>query len=175
MARRKPKPSKHTAQEPKRGRGRPSDFRPELCHVVTKLARLGLTDEEMADVLEKPIGTFDRWKAKHPEFREAIKKGKVETDANVANRLYQRAKGFEWEEQQAIKLKEIKFDASGRKISETERVEVVTVVKKAPPDTGAGIFWLCNRQRDKWRQKVDHEHSGKGGGPIIMYADDEGL
>lgn len=30
----------------------------------------------------------------------------------------------------------------------------------------AQIFWLKNRQKDNWRDKVDHELSGKDGGPI---------
>ena len=30
----------------------------------------------------------------HPEFSEAIKRGKLEADANVADRLYQRAMGY---------------------------------------------------------------------------------
>lgn len=145
--------------------------------MVGKLALLGLTDEEMADVIGKPIGTFNRWKAQHAEFREALKGGKRPANAEVAFALFHRAKGYEWEEEQAIKVKETKFDASGKKTAEIERVEVVTVKRKAPPDTMAGMYWLNNRERESgnWRQKVEHEHGGKGGGPIILYADDEGL
>jgi hypothetical protein len=33
-------------------------------------------------------------------------------------------------------------------------------------DTVAMIFWLKNRARDQWRDKVDHEHGGKDGGPV---------
>ena len=35
-----------------------------------------------------------------------------------------------------------------------------------PPDVTACIFWLKKRRRDDWRDKHDHEHTGKGGGPI---------
>jgi hypothetical protein len=38
--------------------------------------------------------------------------------------------------------------------------------KYYPPDTTAAIFWLKNRQKDKWRDKVDHELTGKDGGAI---------
>lgn len=39
-------------------------------------------------------------------------------------------------------------------------------LKYYPPDTTAAIFWLKNRQKDKWRDKVDHELTGKDGGAI---------
>lgn len=165
MTTRKPKPSK-AANRSKRSRGRPSDYRPELCETVEKLALLGLTDEQMADVIGKPIGTFNRWKADHAEFREAIKRGKTPADANMAQALFKRGTGFEWDEQQAIKVKEIKFDPNtGRKVSETERVEIVTVHRVAPPDTAAGIFWVCNRQKDLWRQR--QEVTGANGKPLF--------
>lgn len=35
-------------------------------------------------------------------------------------------------------------------------------------DTTAMIFWLKNRQPEKWREKTQLEHSGPDGGPMIM-------
>jgi hypothetical protein len=35
-----------------------------------------------------------------------------------------------------------------------------------PPDVTAAIFWLKNRQPEKWRDKSETEVFGKGGGPI---------
>jgi hypothetical protein len=40
------------------------------------------------------------------------------------------------------------------------------VVKHYPPDPTAAIFWLKNRQKDKWRDKREEEVSGPNGGPI---------
>lgn len=165
---------KRAAKTPAK-RGRPSDYRPELCGIVGKLALLGLTDEEMAECIGKPITTFNRWKAEHEEFRESLKQAKKPADAEVAASLFQRAKGYQWDEEQAIKLKEITYGENGKKSSEVERVQIVTVRRVVPPDTMACMYWLNNRDRDRWRHKVDHEHGGKGGGPIILYRDDEGL
>ncbi len=33
--------------------------------------------------------------------------------------------------------------------------------ERYPPDTAACIFWLKNRQPDKWKDKQDLEHSGE--------------
>lgn len=32
---------------------------------------------------------------------------------------------------------------------------IVPTIKHYPPDTVAGIFWLKNRQPDKWREKQE--------------------
>ena len=36
-------------------------------------------------------------------------------------------------------------------------------VEHYPPDTGAAMAWLKNRQKGKWRDKQDIEHSGEVG------------
>ena len=35
-----------------------------------------------------------------------------------------------------------------------------------PPDTTAAIFWLKNRRPEEWRDRHNHEISGKNGGAI---------
>jgi hypothetical protein len=45
----------------------------------------------MAAILEIGTTTFYRWQEEFPEFREAIKRGKHEADAEVAHSLYQKA------------------------------------------------------------------------------------
>ncbi len=169
------KRSTASAKSPKAGRGRPSDFKPEYCEQAERLCKLlNATDEQIAAFFGKAVSTISLWKLKHPEFSEALMRGKVIADMAVADSLFRRAKGFEWDEDRAIKLKEVHY-ADGKRVSEVERVEVVRVHNVVPADTAACVVWLTNRQKDAWRQKVDHEHTGKNGGPIILYADDEGL
>lgn len=131
---------------PRKTRGRPSRFKEEYVEQVVKLARLGLTDAEMADVFGVCEKTFNNWKTSHPDFLQSIKKGKVISDAEVANSLYERAIGAEWVEEQAFKVKVDQY---------LERIEVVEVRKQAPPDTAAAFIWLKNRKADKWRDKPD--------------------
>jgi hypothetical protein len=156
-------------------RGRPTDFKPEYAEQVERLCKLkiGATDEDIAEFFDKAVSTISLWKRKHPEFSEALARGKTLADMAVADSLFRRANGFEWDEDQAIKVKEVIYGENGKRLKETERVEIVRVHRVVPADTNACMAWLSNRQ--KWRHKVDHEHTGKGGGPIILYADDEGL
>lgn len=170
-ARRKTAAAKTAAKaEPgrRRGRGRPSDFRPEYCDQVEKLCKLGATDVEIADFFGKAPSTIAKWKIDHPEFSESVKRGKLPADFEVADAFHRRARGFEWDEQQPIKVKEVFYDDKGKKIKEVERVEIVTVHKVVPPDTTAGIFWLINRRGKapdgNWRQR--QEVTGKDGAPL---------
>lgn len=72
--------------------GRPSKYDPDKHpEKATKLALLGLTDEEMAVALDIHVSTFYQWQIDFPDFSEAIKDGKVRADANVAQSLYKKA------------------------------------------------------------------------------------
>lgn len=160
------KPPKQFAPpaDPKRKRGRPTDFKPEYCEQVEKLCKLGATDVEIADFFGKAQSTIDLWKLRHREFSESIKKGKIPADAEIAHSLHARATGFEWDEQQAIKVKEVIYGDNGKRLKEIERVEIVNVHRVTPPDTGAAIFWLCNRRKEQWRQR--QEITGANGKPL---------
>ena len=127
--------------------GRPSSYKDEYADQARKLCLLGATDKEMADFFGVSVSTVDNWKKDIPEFLGALKEGKVLADVDVANSLYQRATGYEWIEEQAIKIKVSQYE---------EKVEVVEVRKSVPPDTTAGIFWLKNRRKADWRDKQEH-------------------
>lgn len=130
--------------------GRPSKYRPEMCDMVFKLCLLGATDERMADILEIDIATFNRWKNDYPEFCEALKAGKEDADAKVAQSLYNRALGYTGK-------KTVTANING------EITDVRVVDEYVGPDTTAAIFWLKNRQRGKWRDKQEIDHQSSDG------------
>ncbi|EMN6132510.1 terminase [Salmonella enterica] len=127
--------------------GRPSAYKPEYAEQARKLCLLGHTDAELAAFFEVSEQTINAWKHAHPDFLESIKKGKQVADGNVADRLYQRAMGY------------VAPDIDIRVI-ENQIVET-PLEKHYPPDTTAAIFWLKNRQKDKWRDKQVVEHFGE--------------
>jgi hypothetical protein len=125
--------------------GRPTKYDSSLCKKVKKLCLLGATDKDLADFLEVTESTINNWKIEHPEFLESIKKGKKEADANVANRLYKRALGYSHPDTD---------------VRVCDGMIVKTpMIKHYPPDTTAGIFWLKNRQPERWRDKQEIQHS----------------
>lgn len=113
-------------------------------HVKPYLAEIqgwamsGLTDEQIADNLGVAASTLYEYKKKYPEFSEALKKGKDIADAQVVNALFKLATGFSYSEET--------ITAIG---------EVVSVQRYSKPNTTAAIFWLKNRQPDKWRDKTE--------------------
>ena len=109
-----------------------------------KLGMLGLTMEEIADFWGISRMTLHRWAKRKPEFCYTIKKGKDEADAKVGDSLYQRANGYTY--------KELKVFCDKGKIVTFE------VLKHYPPDPTSMIFWLKNRQPDKWKDR--HEIEG---------------
>jgi hypothetical protein len=131
--------------------GRPTKYKTEYPEQTFKLCLLGATDKEIANFFEVSEDTIHEWKKVYPEFSESIKRGKSEADSNVANRLYQRALGFEHDSE------EIKVVAIGN--NQGSSVERVPVKKIYPPDPTAAIFWLKNRQPEKWRDKQEIQHS----------------
>jgi len=128
--------------------GRPTIYRPELATHARKLALLGATDQEMADALGIDHVTLDRWKTRHREFRIAIERGKIRADAEIAESLYNRARGMSVP---AVKI--FQGTPEGGPV-------IVPHQKHLPPDVGAAKLWLRNRQPEKWRER--HEVNVKG-------------
>lgn len=142
MTKKAPKPDKNTVK-PKSKVGRPSLYRPEYAEQARKLCLLGATDKQLADFFNVTEQTINGWKIDFPEFFESLRAGKMKADAEVASKLYDRAIGAEWVEQQAFKVKKGK---------DNEEVVIVDVRKAAPPDTPAIALWLHNRKSDLWRK-----------------------
>ena len=138
--------------------GRPTDYREEYCVQVEKLCKLGATDKEIADFFEVTETTINNWKTDYPEFFESIKKGKILADAEVSEKLYQRAIGYEHPD--------IDIRVIDSEIVTTE------LVKYYPPDPVAAIFWLKNRQKKKWRDKIEQGFTDAEGNdvtPVTLY------
>jgi len=89
--------------------GRPSLYDPSFCIQVRRLARLGLpcTTKQLAAFFDVCERTIERWKAQFPEFCQSIREGRLPSDCLVAERLFERAVGFECIEQQAFKIKRV--------------------------------------------------------------------
>lgn len=120
--------------------GRPTDYKPEFAEQAKKLCELGATDADLADFFSVTDRTIYRWSAKHPEFCHALKAGKETADDRVERSLFHRAVGYSYDSEKV-------FQFQGAVVRADTKEHV-------PPDTTAAIFWLKNRRRDQWRDKV---------------------
>ena len=126
---------------------------------IEEWAKRGLIDEQIAKNMGIGTSTLYEWKNRFPEIVEALKRGKEIVDQEVENALLKRALGYQY-----VEVRKEREGEGSAKITET--------VKEVLPDVGAQIFWLKNRQPEKWRDKQSIEHSGPGGGPLQIVVSD---
>ena len=105
-------------------------------------ARDGLTDEQIANNIGISRSTLFEWRKNNQDISNALKKGKEIVDIEVENALLKRALGY------TVTLKEQKVDKDGCVHDLVKDVHV-------PGDTTAQIFWLKNRRKQQWRDKVE--------------------
>jgi len=127
--------------------GRPTKYRPEYVEQAYKFCLLGATDEKLATMFDVCVDTIAEWKRVHPEFQDALRRGKAIADAEVANSLFHRATGYTHPDVHVSNYQ--------------GEITLTPITKHYPPDPTSMIFWLKNRQRKDWRDKTETEQSGK--------------
>jgi len=132
----------------KKAGGRPTLYNPEMLPKIEEYARQGLTNEQIAKNLGITAKTLYEWQNKYSEFGNALKAGKEVADREVENALYKRATGYSHTEEKIF------LGPGGQPV-------IVPTTKHYPPDPTSMIFWLKNRQPQKWRDRQEVEHTGR--------------
>lgn len=130
-------------------------------NLIKGWSREGLTDKEIAENMKIAYSTFRVWRDKNPALSAALKESKEIADFNVENSLYKRANGYEYTEV----TKEMRVNP---KTGNYELMITKEVTKQIIPDTTAQIFWLKNRQPDKWREKIEKTDNGSDDKVVIV-------
>lgn len=113
----------------------------------------GNTEQSIAKSLRIAYSTFRDYKKEHKELKEVVDEGRRTADIAVQNSLFERCIGGQREVQKAVKLREVTYK-DGKRIKEAERIDYVTETVYVPADTKAIIFWLTNRQKEEWKEKI---------------------
>lgn len=111
---------------------------------VMRIARFSCTDAQLGQILGVDERTINRWKNESPEFLSALKEAKNAADAKVERSLYERALGYK---HRSVKI----FCNKDGMVTEAP------FIQRYAPDPIACIFWLKNRQPERWRDKQDVE------------------
>jgi hypothetical protein len=121
--------------------GQPTSYKPEYDELAHNYCLLGATNEVLGDFFGVTSRTIDNWIATHPDFADAVYRGRAVADAVVVRALFERAKGF------------------SHQVSRTTlyrgKEQTVTNTVSYPPDTQACMFWLRNRQRQYWQARAE--------------------
>ena len=123
--------------------GRPPKYDESMPDIAKNYCILGAKDVELAGFFGISEETLNQWKHKYKEFSESIKEGKDIHDSGlVENALLKSAKGFT------------------RKTVKTSEDGMTEILEEVPPNPTSMIFWLKNRDRNRWKDKLEHEHTG---------------
>ncbi len=147
-------------------------------HVLPKLdlvegwARDGLVEKQIAHNLGVAVSTLSLYKKDHPEFLEALARGKEVVDVEVENDLLKKCHGYNATVKKTFKVKEVEYDPdTGRRLREYERLETGFDEVHVPADTTAIMFWLANRLKGKWAYKPQPEtgaDEGEESGVVLL-------
>lgn len=133
---------------------------PDGLTLLAGWAREGLTDEQISNKMEISRSTLNEYKKKYSDISDTLKKGKEIVDYEVENALLKRAKGYKYQEttkEQFLNPETLQYELRITKIVE----------KEVPPDVGAAMAWLKNRQPDKWRDKPQPKNDENEGVVIV--------
>lgn len=120
---------------------RPSKFNDALKDIILRLYKQGRTDKQVAEAIGVCEKTLNNWKGKNATFLQSLKDAKFVADALVEASLFSRAAGYSHVEEKIFMV-----DGKAKRVK---------TAKQYPPDTTAAIFWLKNRQPEKWRENYE--------------------
>lgn len=122
---------------------------PDVLLLLKGWARDGLNDKELCERLHIQPRTFYSYQKKFPEFAEAITEGRKPVIVEVEDTFFKKKlQGYKVTE--VTKEKTVQKDAAGIIVGTTEHVRENE--RYIPPDTGAIIFFLKCRARDKYNE-----------------------
>lgn len=146
-------------------------------------ARDGLTDEQIAEKIGIRRPTLYDWKNKYPDISDALKEGKEVVDRKVEKSLLRRAMGttLKVTQYKMVKIDQVQLDGERmlwmhryklahpeatdeqlieaklqamKEVPEYQKMPMVETETEIAPDTSAAIFWLKNRQPEKYRDQT---------------------
>jgi hypothetical protein len=140
------------------GPGRPTLYREEFAEQAYKLCLVGSINADLAKAFEVSPRTIDNWLQSHQAFADAVRRGRLIADGDVAHGLYRRAVGYTYTANKVLQWDGEPF--------------TVPYAVHSPPDVRAAMFWLRNRQPSRWREDRKLPDDAVPDGPVP--ADREG-
>ena len=153
--------------------GRPPKYRSEFAHTAEIICQSGGDDIALALAFKVSVRCIDVWQRMYYDFFLAIRRGKDECDSKkIENTLKRRAQGYDVVEKkdETIEIECDMIDASGAIVRDEKGKKVKVKVpankhteqtKHIPADMIGIIFWLTNRERDRWLNSRNVKFDGK--------------
>lgn len=132
-----------------------NEYMPEMCY---QLRLMGATNPMIATCCKISEQMLQEWcspgsKTFKPALYQAMIAGAELADARVAEAMWHKAVGYTHPDEKLFYDKDI-------------GVVRAKTLKHYPPDAQAGVFWLTNRQKGRWTNRVVNEMTGVDGQPL---------
>lgn len=124
---------------------------------IEEWAFQGMSQKDIADCLGIGYSTFRKIKAENVALLAVFEKvpkyknKEREKIKNVEKSLYERAKGYEYESIEYVKVKSSGYDEKGKKWEKEEVIEKPVKIH-VPADVQAAKFFLFNRNKQEWKE-----------------------
>lgn len=135
----------------------------ENLELIETWAFEGMTKKEIAKKLGVTDRTLRNYEAKDKRVFSVLNNPIENMNNKVEYALLKCALGYEYEEEELVKVKSVTTDANGNKVI-TEEYNPVKVKKKVKADVNAQRFWLNNRNDNQWK---DNPHKVKNDEEIL--------
>lgn len=132
---------KNQPKKENKKRGPKGYFEEDMIEEVYKLARFGLTNDEIADFYELNVNTVLHWLRTRPEFKKALQRGRLEDSLKAVASLHKQVQGYMVTETERTRT----FDKNG-----VPHVSTKITNKHVQPNITATIYLLKTRHGDKW-------------------------
>lgn len=134
---------------------------------IEKWSRKGATDKDIAETLGIGRSTLCKYAKKYSELGNVLTRAHAVADEVVENCLYKKCTGYTVQLRKMFKVKNVIYE-NGKKVAEKEELVAGIDEVHIPADTNAQIFWLTNRQPEKWkRQPEGGQGDGENNGGVI--------
>lgn len=142
----------------------------ETVKKIIEAIREGCTYKEAYTRGGISMDTFYTWMKGYSEFSELVKTAREEAETNriaqLEASLYKRATGYSVKE----KRSELVANPNG---GAPMIIKQTITEKEIAPDTGAIIFALTNKDPERWKNKLNTEHSGEVGTGLKIIVESE--
>ena len=139
--------------------------------IVSLIKKDSYTIPEICSLSGISEGTYHEWKARKPEFFEAIQKARDSfTDGlliDCEKSLVKLIRGYDFEEKKTVNVD----DGKGK-----PKIKEQTITKKhVAPNLGAIIHFQTNKDPENWKNRQTAELTGKGGKDLFESVTDAEL
>lgn len=149
-------------QDHDRKPGSPAHWKIDYTRQIFWLALLGITEIEMANVIGISLALFNHWKKTHPDFMNALSKGKMEAPAVAADALFRVGVGFEHDAVKHFPNRVKEYDSkTGKLVKEYTEIIDHPYTKKYPPNVAALKAFLAAKHPEIWGDRSEVVHTGE--------------